>query len=68
MRKDYNNEKNYSWFFFEVKSSIEKEVKFNIINFPKKKLLFSNDIRVLTHNPNDKWTRNTYNVYYYQEE
>lgn len=66
MRKDYNNEKNYSWFFFEVKSSIEKEVKFNIINFPKKKLLFSNDIRVLTHNPNDKWTRNTYNVYYYQ--
>ena len=66
MRKDFNNEKNYSWFFFEIYSKTEQEIKFNIINFPKKKLLFSNEVRILTYNPSDKWSRNTYNVYYYQ--
>lgn len=68
MRKDINNEKNYSWFFFEYISTESKDVKFNIINFPKKKLLFCDNVRVLSYNTIDKWNRNTFNVHYYQNE
>ena len=68
MRKDINNEKNYSWFFFEYTSYETKDVKFNIINFPKKKLLFGDSVRVLTYNTKHKWNRNTFNVHYYQNE
>ena len=58
IRKDYNYEKNYSWFFFEL----------NLLNFTKKKIMFDEKekIRILVYNKNDKWTRNTYNVQYYQ--
>ena len=68
MRKDINNEKNYSWFFFEYTAYETKDVKFNIINFPKKKLLFGDSVRVLTYNAKHKWNRNTFNVHYYQNE
>ena len=68
MRKDINNEKNYSWFFFEYTSHEAKDVKFNIINFPKKKLLFGDGVRVLTYNNKHKWNRNTFNVHYYQND
>ena len=68
LRKDYNCEKNYSWFFFSIESDRETDIKFNILNFIKKKIMFDEKekIRVLVYNKNDKWTRNTYNVQYYQ--
>ena len=68
MRKDYNSEKNYSWFYFSIKSDRETDIKFNILNFIKKSIMFDekNKIRILVYNENDKWTRNTYNVQYYQ--
>ncbi len=68
IRKDYNSEKNYSWFFFSIQSDRETDIKFNIINLIKKKILFDerNKIRILTYNKNEKWTRNTYNIQYYQ--
>ena len=68
IRKDYNNKKNYSWFFFSFESDRETDIKFNILNFIKKTILFDeqNKIRILVYNKNDKWTRNTYNVQYYQ--
>ena len=37
MRKDYNNDKNYSWFYFYIKCKNEGNYKFNILNFIKKK-------------------------------
>ena len=68
IRKDYNFEKNYSWFFFSIQSDRETEIKFNILNLIKKKIMFDEQskIRILTYNKNDKWTRNTYNIQYYQ--
>ena len=67
MRKDYNNEKNYNWFYFYIICKKEMDVKFNIINFIKKKIAYDNnsDVKVLTYNKNEKWTRNTYNIFYY---
>ncbi len=67
MRKDYNNDKNYSWFYFSIKCKKEGNYKFNILNFIKKKIPFDNNttVKVLSYNKNDKWTRNTYNVFYY---
>ncbi len=67
MRKDYNNEKNYSWFYFSIKCKKEGNYKFNILNFVKKKIPFDNNtnVKVLSYNKNDKWLRNTYNVFYY---
>ena len=68
IRKDYNNEKNYSWFFFSIESDRETDIKFNIINLIKKKIMFDeqNKIRILVYNKNDKWTRNTSTIQYYQ--
>ena len=68
MRRDYNCEKNYSWFFCSIESDRETDIKFNILNFIKKKIMFDeqNKIRILTYNQNDKWTRNTYNTQYYE--
>ena len=40
IRKDYNCEKNYSWFFFSIESDRETDIKFNILNFIKKKIMF----------------------------
>ena len=67
MRKDYNNEKNYSWFYFSIKCKKEGNYKFNILNFVKKKIPFDNNtnVKVLSYNKNDKWLRNTYNVFYF---
>ena len=67
MRKDYNNEKNYSWFYFYIKCKNEGNYKFNILNFIKKKIPYDNNsnVKVLVYNKNDKWTRNTYNIFYY---
>ena len=68
MRKDYNSEKNYSWFFFSIESDKEANIKFNILNFIKKKIIFDEKykLRILVYNKNDKWTRNTYGIQYYQ--
>ena len=68
MRKDYNSEKNYSWFFFSIESDKETDIKFNILNFIKKKIMFDekDKIRILVYNKNEKWTRNTYDIQYYQ--
>ena len=68
IRKDYNCEKNYSWFFLSIESDRETDIKFNILNFIKKKIMFDekDKIRILVYTKNDKWTRNTYNVQYYQ--
>jgi len=68
IRKDYNYEKNYSWFFFSIESDRETDIKLNLLNFTKKKIMFDEKekIRILVYNKNDKWTRNTYNVQYYQ--
>ena len=68
IRKDYNCEKNYSWFFFSIESDRETDIKFNILNFIKKKIMFDEKekIRILVYNEKDKWTRNTYNVQYYE--
>ena len=46
MRKDYNNEKNYSWFYFSIKCKKEGNYKFNILNFIKKKIPFDNNTNV----------------------
>ena len=68
IRKDYNFEKNYSWFFFSIQCDRETNIKFNILNFIKKTIMFDEQskIRILTYNTNDKWTRNTYNIQYYE--
>ena len=68
IRKDYNCEKNYSWFFFSIECDRECDIKFNILNFKKKKIMFDEKekIRILVYNEKDKWTRNTYNVQYYE--
>ena len=68
IRKDYNCEKNYSWFFFSIECGRECDIKFNILNFIKKKIMFDEKekIRILVYNEKDKWTRNTYNVQYYE--
>ena len=68
IRKDFNYEKNYSWFFFSIESDRETDIKLNLLNFTKKKIMFDEKekIRILVYNKNDKWTRNTYNVQYYQ--
>ena len=68
MRKDYNSEKNYSWFFFSIESDKEANIKFNILNFIKKKIMYDEKykLRILVYNKNDKWTRNTYGIQYYQ--
>ena len=68
IRKDYNCEKNYSWFFFSIECDRECDIKFNILNFIKKKIMFDEKekIRILVYNEKDKWTRNTYNVQYYE--
>ena len=68
IRKDYNYEKNYSWFFFSIESDRETDIKLNLLNFTKKKIMFDEKekIRILVYNKNDKWTRNTYNIQYYQ--
>ena len=68
IRKDYNYEKNYSWFFFSIESDRETDIKFNILNFIKKKIMFDEKykLRILVYNKNDKWTRNTYGIQYYQ--
>ena len=70
MRKDYNSEKNYSWFYFSIQSDRETDIKLNILNFIKKTIMFDekNKIRILVYNKNDKWTRNTYNIQYYQNK
>ena len=67
MRKDYNNDKNYNWFYFYIICKKEMDIKFNILNFIKKKIAYDNnsEVKVLTYNKNDKWTRNTYNIFYY---
>lgn len=65
IRKDYNSEKNYSWFFFMIKSSKARVIKMNILNLIKKSILFSDKIRVLRYTDNDHWNRNTFNVYYF---
>ena len=68
IRKDYNYEKNYSWFFFSIESDRETDIKLNLLNFTKKKIMFDEKekIRILVYNKNDNWTRNTYNIQYYQ--
>ena len=68
IRKDYNCEKNYSWFFFSIECDRECDIKFNILNFIKKKIMFDEKekIRILVYNEKDKWTRNTYNIQYYE--
>ena len=50
MRKDYNNDKNYSWFYFYIKC----------IPYDN-----NSNVKVLVYNKNDKWTRNTFNIFYY---
>ena len=65
IRKDYNCEKNYSWFFFSIECDRECDIK---LNFIKKKIMFDEKekIRILVYNEKDKWTRNTYNIQYYE--
>lgn len=65
IRKDYNSEKNYSWFFFMIKSSKPRVIKMNILNLTKKNILFSDKVRILRYTDNDHWNRNTFNVYYF---
>ena len=54
--------------FFAIESDRETDIKLNLLNFTKKKIMFDEKekIRILVYNKNDKWTRNTYNVQYYQ--
>ena len=68
MRKDYNSEKNYSWFYFSIKSPKETTVKFNILNFVKKKIQYNeeNGIKILTYTEKNSWCRDTFNINFYQ--
>ena len=66
IRRDINNTKNYSGFLFSVKSDKEITIKFNILNYIKNKVPFNNNkIKILCYSNNEKWTRNTFNVFYY---
>lgn len=40
MRVDSNTKGHHQWFYFKVKSKIKKQVKFNIVNFTKKRSLY----------------------------
>lgn len=68
IRPEINSFKTYHWFFFGVRLLKRRHsavYKFNIINMTKQQILFNNDIRLLTYY-DDHWSRNTFNVFYYQ--
>ena len=63
----------YHWFFFRVKINElstsdklkdNKIIKFNIINFYKKTVLFSEKVRILCYY-NNAWSRDTFNIHYF---
>ena len=68
MRKDYNSEKNYAWFYFSIKSPKETTIKFNILNFIKKRIQFNEEkgIKILTYTEKNLWRRDTFDINYYQ--
>ena len=68
MRKDYNSEKNYTWFYFSIKSQKEATIKFNILNFVKRKIQYNeeNGIKILTYTEKNSWCRDTFNINFYQ--
>ena len=70
-RPETNSLKAYQWFYFIVKpnemnfSFQNSTIKFNIINLYKKTIIFNDQIHVLCHY-NNYWTRDTSDIFYYQ--
>jgi hypothetical protein len=77
LRPETNCIRNFQWFFFLFKenykhysnnNSNKSVYKFNIINLTKKSISFNNDtVKILSYF-NDGWSRDTFNIYYYQNE
>ena len=75
LRPETNCIRNFQWFFFLFKenykhysnnNSNKSVYKFNIINLTKKSISFNNDtVKILSYF-NDGWSRDTFNIYYYQ--
>ena len=69
--------RNYQWFYFMIKINdnstnlnLLKEnpiIKLNIINLCKNKIIFNNKTRILCYY-NGEWSRDTSNVFYYQND
>ena len=73
LRPETDCMRTYHWFFFRVninefttsdKLKENKIIKFNIINFYKKTVLFSEKIRILCYY-NNAWSRDTFNINYF---
>ena len=77
IRPEYHTDKTYQWFFFslEVPERLNAEeendeniqvIKLNIINMVKEKSLFSSSVPILMFSRKEnKWSRNTFNIFYY---
>lgn len=71
IRPETESDKTYQWFFFSLictEPSLDNTniIKLNVINMVKDKMIFSSIIPVLIYNSQEeKWSRNTFNVYYY---
>jgi hypothetical protein len=73
LRPETDCMRTYHWFFFRVhinelstsnKLKENKIIKFNIINFYKKTVLFNEKIRILCYY-NNGWSRDTFNIHYF---
>jgi hypothetical protein len=56
MRVDSNTKGHHQWFYFKVisRAIFSKEVKFNIVNFTKKRSLYENGMKVCICNQKEK--------------
>ena len=69
--------RSYQWFYFRIKINNKSDnlnvfknnpiIKLNIINLCKKTIILNNNTRILCYY-NGQWTRDTENVYYYQND
>ena len=77
LRPETGSMRNYQWFYFMVKINVKSDnlnrlnenpiIKFNIINLFKNKIILNNTTRILCYY-NGQWSRDTNNIYYYQND
>jgi hypothetical protein len=56
MRVDSNTKGHHQWFYFKVeyKGSEKRNIKFNIVNFTKKRALYENGMKICLCNINER--------------
>ena len=72
IRPENNSTRTFQWFYFLVQLNPNNNylnekniIKFNLINLSKKTIILNEHVRVLCHY-NNFWSRDTFNVYFYQ--